>query len=185
VIERAANGHNPTLRNGFRIQIYAGLHPETGKEIRPSRYVIALDNRAGRKADAALAQLIVDHEHQPIAPTAELGTVSDLFDRWLASQAHRLSPKTLAEYRRAARLKILPHLGDMPLNEVRVSDLDRLYVTLLVSGGEDGRALASNSVRRVHIAISGASTSSPSPPTSATTGLGRHLSELLAPDDTL
>jgi hypothetical protein len=53
-------------------------------------------------------------------------------------------------------LEILPHIGDMPLGDVRVSDLDRLYVTLLVSGGEDGRALAPNSVRRVHIAISGA-----------------------------
>ncbi len=143
--------------NGFRVQIYGGLHPETGKEIRPSRYVVALDNSAGRKkAEAALAQLIVDQAHQPIAPKAQLGTVADLFDRWLASQAHRLSPKTLAEYRRAARLKILPHLGDMRLNDVRVSDLDRLYVTLLVSGGEDGRALAPNSVRRVHIAVSGA-----------------------------
>lgn len=72
--------------NGFRVQIYGGLHPETGKEIRPSRYLVAPDNRAGRKkAEAALAQLIVDHEHQPIAPKAALGTVADLFDRWLAS----------------------------------------------------------------------------------------------------
>ena len=123
--------------NGFRVQIYGGLHPETGTEMRPSKYVVAPDNRAGRKkAEAALAQLILDHEHEPVAPKAELGTVADLFDRWLASQAHRLSPKTLAEYRRAARLKILPHIGDLPLHAVKVSDLDRLYVTLLVSGGE-------------------------------------------------
>jgi Phage integrase, N-terminal SAM-like domain len=105
--------------------------------------VVAPNNRAGRKKpEATLAQLIVDHEHRPIAPKAELGTVADLLDRWLASQAHRLSPKTLAEYRRAARLKIIPHIGDSRLNEVAVSDLDRLYVTLLIRGGEDGQPLA-------------------------------------------
>jgi len=143
--------------DGFRVSIYSPRDPETGKHRRPSKYVKAPNTRAGRKkAEAALAQLILDHEHQPIAPKAQLGTVADLFDRWLASQAHRLSPKTLAEYRRAARLKILPHIGDMRLTDVRVSDLDRLYVTLLVSGGEEGQPLAPNSVRRVHIAISGA-----------------------------
>jgi len=55
--------------DGFRVQIYSPRDPETGKQRRPSKYVKAPDTRAGRKkAEAALAQLVVDHEHQPIAP---------------------------------------------------------------------------------------------------------------------
>jgi len=154
---------------GFRVSIYSPRDPETGKQQRPSKYVKAPDTRAGRKkAEGSSPGPVARRPKQPWPNSSSTTSTNQSHQRPSLERSETCSIVG-SPYRRiasrprhwlstaAARLKILPHIGDMQLAAVRVSDLHRLYVTLFVSGGEDGRALAPNSVRRVHIAVSGQS----------------------------
>jgi hypothetical protein len=49
---------------------------------------------------------------------------------------------------------ILPHIGDVELQELSARDLDRLYRTLRERGGRGGKLLRGKSVRNVHGTLS-------------------------------
>lgn len=122
--------------NKFRLVVYAGRDPQTGKK----RQVWRTFHGTETEADEALQRLVVEtrdglHSYPP-------GSVGDLLERWFAV-AH-LAPGTRVDYRRAMNTHILPELGDLEVTRLRASDLDRHYKRLTERGLGPAR------IRRVH-----------------------------------
>lgn len=140
----------------WRLQVYAGLDPVTGKEIRVTRTVAGPDTRAGRKAaEEALARLVleVSAENSRIGEDPTLGEV---IDRWIALHAADWSPTHLRETRWQAQHRIPAELAATPVSKVRPVDLDQLYSRLRVRGSVKGGPLAPATVRHVHSLLHGA-----------------------------
>lgn len=135
----------------WQIQVYAGVDPNTGRERRVTRTIVAPPTKAGQKVvDQALAALILDVEHGRIG-AGDDPTVTELLDRWVRAREPEWSPKTTLENRRQIRLKIVPNIGSRRISKVRAADLDVLYAQLRKKGGEKGGPLSPASVRRIHV----------------------------------
>ena len=77
-------------------------------------------------------------------------TVGALVGQWFELAKADLSPSTVRGYERSIRRYIQPALGDVPLQRLRVAQLDRHYAQLRERGGHDGGPLATDTVRQVH-----------------------------------
>jgi hypothetical protein len=78
---------------------------------------------------------------------------------WLAGLENQgRKPTTLRGYRLVLVMHVPPRLGDVALQELRASDLDALYASLLRSGGRDGTGLSLTSVHHVHAGSTSCST---------------------------
>lgn len=83
--------------------------------------------------------------HPPVAPGSshpapvEPLTVGVYLDQWLAHARGRVRAKTHDGYGCLIRLYALPHLGPVPLCEVRPLLIQRLYADLLGRGLSGGR----------------------------------------------
>jgi integrase len=122
--------------NKYRLVVYAGKDPQTGKK----RQVWRTFTGTEVEADEALQRLVVEtrdgmHAYPP-------GSLGDLLERWFAV-AH-LAPGTRQDYASAMRVHILPELGDADITRLRASDLDRFYGQLAERGLGPAR------IRRVH-----------------------------------
>ncbi|MGI9052486.1 MAG: tyrosine-type recombinase/integrase [Ilumatobacteraceae bacterium] len=81
-------------------------------------------------------------------------TLAEFADVWLdglANQGRR--PSTLRGYRGDLRRCVLPRLGGMALQDIRVIDIDALYAHLLRSGRRGGGGLSMSTVHHVHTAL--------------------------------
>lgn len=120
----------------WRLRVDAGRDPVTGR-----RRVISRTIRTPRKreAEAALAALVTEVAGQD--PQAVI-TFGRLLAEWL--DGLDVSPLTRTRYDQAARVHLLPALGDKPLDRLGTIDLDRLYRAMTRAGH------APASVRKVH-----------------------------------
>jgi len=104
-----------------------------------------------REAEKALSALVSN-------PGAEgessAGTFGELIERWYqtASSSRNWSPKSVAETRGIINRYLGP-LRPLRVDRIRTSDLDAFYDALRRRGGQNGRALASSSVRRIHAVV--------------------------------
>src|SRR4051812_21342308 len=81
-------------------------------------------------------------------------TLAEFVEPWidgLANQGRR--PSTLAGYRHDLALYVLPRLGSMALQDMRVTDIDSLYAHLLRDGRRSGGGLSMATVNHVHTAL--------------------------------
>lgn len=78
---------------------------------------------------------------------ADIPTLAEFLDEWMLVRQSRLQPYTVRSYRQSIRCYLLPHLGDLRLDELDVRTLDRTYAQLLHSGGKDGKPLAPRTVQ--------------------------------------
>lgn len=82
-------------------------------------------------------------------------TLAEFVGPWLdglANQGRR--PSTLAGYRRNLSRCVLPRLGSMALQDIRVTDIDALYADLLRDGHRHGGGLSVSTVHHIHTALS-------------------------------
>ena len=77
-----------------------------------------------------------------------------LTESWLPAQEQPLRHSSFSDYRDRIRNYVLPTLGDIPLQDLDATHLDRLYADLLARGGRRGQPLAPKTVRNVHAVIS-------------------------------
>ena len=156
-------GHKRYRSGAWRITVFAGWDPVTGKRINICETVKGLDNKAGAKlADARLAEVVTSVEtgNLPERVSTEIAgmTVADIADRWEAANRPRQnkrtgdwigwSPKTAKTHHDNFRLYILPLLGERRASAVTGLQLDDLYLTL-----EDDRGLSPSVVARCHSQI--------------------------------
>ena len=76
-------------------------------------------------------------------------SVADYIRGWFDCDTD-LSPKTLERYRQLAEQQIIPHLGSMPLQKLRPSQVHDWHAVLLRGGGKNGRALSARTVGHAH-----------------------------------
>ena len=70
----------------------------------------------------------------------------------MPSKRTRLEPSTASAYERNIRVHINPNIGNIPVQKLRLEDLDELYVKLLTEGKRNGTggSLSTQTVRNVH-----------------------------------
>ena len=143
----------------WRLVVFTGWDPATGKRRNLYETVHGPENRVGAKAaDARLAELIAAVESGATpAPTAGPSgpTVAQLADRWQRANKPRIdertgtcsgwSPKTAKTHADNFRLYLLPGLGRRRASSVSGADLDDLYAHLA-----DERELSLALVNRCH-----------------------------------
>lgn len=76
--------------------------------------------------------------------------LSAFLSGWLQGQRTQVRPATLTNYEETVRRYVIPNLGDVPLADVHVRDLNRLYAHLFTAGGAKGQPLARATVEGVH-----------------------------------
>jgi hypothetical protein len=75
---------------------------------------------------------------------------SQYLDEWIELQQSRLQPATWDAYRRTIACYLAPALGDIPLDNLDPTQLERIYTGLLDHGGCGGRRLATGTIGYIH-----------------------------------
>ena len=110
--------------------------------------------RTRKDAQTALNEALAELQHGAFVRPRRI-TLGSYLTGWLAGLAIAgRRPTTIAGYRRLIRIHVEPGLGDIPIQDVNASDLDRLYAQLAAVGSPDGCGPLSNrSIRYVHAVI--------------------------------
>jgi integrase len=139
-------GHKRFRSGAWRLAVFAGVDPDTGRKRYLFETVRTPNNRMGAKAaDARLAQLVaaVEEGRAPAArpsPKADVLTLRALAARWQSANRPRQnqrtgqwigwSPKTAKTHADNFRAYILPTLGNHDVAGITGLDLDELYSML-------------------------------------------------------
>ena len=87
-----------------------------------------------KEAQNELTRLLASHQSGTFVAPSRM-TVSEFVDPWLSGlQNSGLRHTTLRGYRSAMRNYVIPDLGAMPLQQIRATDLDAMYASLLRRG---------------------------------------------------
>ncbi len=145
----AVNGYVVRKGERYYAEIYEGIDPESSRE-RRRWHPAGTDEQAAR---AVAAELAVAHEGGRPGRSS-LTVAVYLRERWLPSKRLGLRVSTYDSYRRLIELHVVPHLGRVPLRQLRTDHLERLYATLEQRGRVDGkRGLSNKSVFEVHVML--------------------------------
>ena len=136
----------------WRIRVYTGVDPVTGKK----RHASKTFRGTKKGAETALAQLVADvsrgGHREPSSAT--LAVLLDAYVDHVAGLSK--SPTTIDGYRRIVE-NLRPGIGQNRLDKLSGQDLDTLYAALAERGVPGGRGgLAKASVRKHHAVISAA-----------------------------
>jgi integrase len=80
-------------------------------------------------------------------------TLAEWLEEWSASRRHHLEASSAASYRVMADAYLLPHLGEVALDQLDVRGIEAAYATLLTRGGRGGRPLAPRTVAYAHAVL--------------------------------
>jgi integrase len=118
------------------------------QEMLPEKYTRKTD------ADKALHDVIRDRERGDYVPPVDLTVRAYLEDRWLpALGAEDLAPGTVDAYALHVK-RIVPHLGDVPLQKLNRNDVARMSAQLAVDVSEaTGKPLAAETRKGVLVAL--------------------------------
>ena len=120
----------------FECQVRLGKDPATGRWRFATRTA-----KTKREAQRLLTELL--HEAASGKAGSSGATVTTLIETWLETGGPA-GESTRFVYQGYIKLHVLPHLGAIPVNRLRVQDLERWYVTLREKG------LAPASIRKAH-----------------------------------
>lgn len=143
-----------TTSNGPRWSIrYNAPNPNGGTQRVQKRGYTT--KKAAKDALRGILRDIDKGQYQP--PTKH--TISTWLDHWIETK--RLRPGTLASYKRTIDLHVKPHIGDVKLQDLTPTRLDKLYRNLETNGSRRGHqagetGLSPRTVRYVHTIISSA-----------------------------
>lgn len=123
----------------YLVRVECPPDPVTGKRRQRSK---AFKTR--KVAEKALAQWLVEIE-QGIAVEPSRLTVADLFERWLESfKGTNPKARTVVEYERIIRCRIIPSIGHVPVQQLRPLQVDAFYAQLREAGASN------DAIHRVH-----------------------------------
>jgi integrase len=140
-------GHLRKRGAAWELRAYAGRDPVSGRPIYRTRTY-----RGGRRdAEDALGKFV--QEVAGGACVTRDATVGALIAQWFELAKADLSPSTVRGYETCIRCYIVPALGDIPLDHLRVAQIDHLYGQLRTRGNKSGRPLATATIRQVHAVL--------------------------------
>ncbi|MFW7361753.1 tyrosine-type recombinase/integrase [Vagococcus fluvialis] len=100
----------------YFFNVYVGRNPKTGKNVYRKRQGF----KTKKQAQIALAELLKDIEENGLFNETKVMTFKDLYDMWLKQHRLNVKPSTIATNRRFVEGHVLPHLGDMKLDDITV-----------------------------------------------------------------
>ena len=109
--------------------------------------------RTKKAAQEALTESLAKHaKGEQLDPTKQ--TVAEFLRDWLAEVQPSVKPGTLRGYNDIVEHRLVPHLGDIRLTEVRPADISRCYTELRKAGRRDGNGgLSETSIEHTHRAL--------------------------------
>nr|WP_211212971.1 site-specific integrase [Actinopolyspora mortivallis] len=148
--KRRSRGNIEERGDGFRVRVYAGVDPLTGKQ-----HYLKETHGSYREAEKALTRLQnqVDEKRHPRSNV----TVSQVLEQWLEVARHEDS--TRERYQDLIRLYIEPTFGTTAAAKIDAELLERFYARLRdckdLCGGKRAKdhectPLAANTVRKIH-----------------------------------
>ena len=137
------SGHIVQRGDSWRVMVYAGRDPVTGRK----RQVTQTVRGTKKDAERARNELLVAVQQGRVSGASV--TFGELLDAWFEAASPDWSPRTALEHRRIIDAVLKPALGDKQLTKLRAADLDALYGGLRAGSGER-RALAPATVRKFH-----------------------------------
>ena len=97
-----------------------------------------------KEAEKALAQWLVEIE-QGVAIDTDRLTIAELFDHWLAAlKGTNPKARTVIEYERIIRSRIVPGIGTVPVQQLHPLQIDAFYTQLREAGASN------DAIHRVH-----------------------------------
>lgn len=114
----------------YRTRVYVDINPTTGRQRMRSRSFTAPNGRAAQKIHTSICAAI-DAERR--GRLERKGTVSELVDEWMTDRRRNVSPTTLPNYERIAKV-IDARFGRMQRADLNARTLDRWYGELLDAG---------------------------------------------------
>src|SRR5919197_3813733 len=110
--------------------------------------------RTKREAQAALNEAMTALQAGTFVEPSRLTLGAFLTDQWLPTVRAAIRPTTWTTYRIYAEAHVIPVLGQIPLQALTATHLNRLYSDLGEHGRRDGRGgLKPKSVRHVHVLL--------------------------------
>jgi len=79
-------------------------------------------------------------------------TVRSWLEQWLSSRV-AIRPETRRSYRELIRNYLVPHLGAVPLAEVRTGDVQRMFNSIISEHELTGEALSAATLQRIHAVV--------------------------------
>ncbi len=133
--------------SSWRIQVYLGKDPGTGKKKRVYKTL----QGSRRDAEKALRDLLHSLDDGTLVQPTKV-SVAQYLEQWLANHKASVAFTTWEWYDMVCRKHIAPHLGHVPLQKLTPLAIQEFYTKKLQSGRLDGKgeALSSNSVRHIH-----------------------------------
>jgi integrase len=113
---------------------------------RRTRYVTV--NGTKKDAQRELTRLLSEVDNGISVDPSTL-TVTDYLRMWLTGAAH-LSGKTRERYDDLIEQQIIPHLGTLPVQKLRPTNIADWHAILLRAGGKNGRPLSARTVTSAH-----------------------------------
>lgn len=115
------------------------------------RWVSKSGFRTKKEAEAALSQALVAHAQGAPVVAGRATLAAYARDEWLPVVRHALKPTTYLNYENMLEQRILPHLGDIRLGELRPAAIARCYAALRKNGRRDGKGgLSETSIEHTH-----------------------------------
>lgn len=100
----------------YYFNAYVGRNPKTGKNVYKKRQGF----KTKKECQIALAELLKDIEENGLFNEDKSMTFKELYDMWLKQHRLNVKPSTIATNRRFVEGHVLPHLGDMKLDDITV-----------------------------------------------------------------
>mgnify|MGYP001252876902 CR=1 FL=1 len=120
--------------NNWRIRVYAGQDPGTGKK----KYIIETVHGGRRDAQKRARQLQTQVEAGVFIDQSRV-TVGQYLTRWLETYAEpKVRPRTFKRYKEIVTLHLVPNLGNIQLKQLQPSHIEAYYANARKQGRVDG-----------------------------------------------
>ena len=120
--------------NKWRIRVYAGRDPGTGKKL----YTIETVHGTKREAQRRSRQLQTQVEAGGYVEPSRI-TLGQYLLRWLETSAEpNVRPRTFARYKEIVVRHLVPNLGNIQLKQLQPSHIESYYAAALKNGRVDG-----------------------------------------------
>lgn len=126
--------------------------PETGKTRQRTRSTgLKVKNNTKRKAKEKMAEIIAEWTNEANSIPIENSPLLSVYVRRFIDKKKELGREadTIASYEEYSRLHINPKLGNIPIGEISIQDIEDFYAAYL-------QTHKVNSAKRVHVVLSGA-----------------------------
>ncbi len=145
-----AKGHIQRRGDSYRVHIYLGKDPVTGKKQYHRETV-----RGKKNAERRLREILTELDRGTWIQPSALTLREYLENRWLPHVSARKQQSTFDMYESLCRVHIIPCLGHIPLPDLTAIMLDNFYHDRLKSPRADGRegTLSENTVKHIHDVI--------------------------------